>query len=223
MSKKVFLKGTLILACTGLISRLAGFFYRIFLSHTIGAAGMGLYQLVLPLQGTYVRPFLRRDQSAVSRLIASKLALCQKKEAHFSLLLGTCTAVFLSSVTGLFVFQKADFFASAILKAPKTAESSPPDKLHSSCLCSSFLHWQLLFCPEKSFCTRSYPAYRTGCPYRCSLCPVSDLSQGKPPCNCTYCCRRAPWPVKSQQPLLLSWQFPFISETILFPGRKPAP
>ena len=50
MSKKVFLKGTLILACTGLISRLAGFFYRIFLSHTIGAAGMGLYQLVLPLQ-----------------------------------------------------------------------------------------------------------------------------------------------------------------------------
>lgn len=32
MSKKIFLKGTLILACTGLISRIAGFFYRIFLS-----------------------------------------------------------------------------------------------------------------------------------------------------------------------------------------------
>ena len=35
MSKKIFLKGTLILACTGLISRIAGFFYRIFLSHAI--------------------------------------------------------------------------------------------------------------------------------------------------------------------------------------------
>lgn len=50
MSKKIFLKGTLILACTGLISRIAGFFYRIFLSHAIGAEGLGLYQLVLPLQ-----------------------------------------------------------------------------------------------------------------------------------------------------------------------------
>ena len=51
MSKKVFLKGTLILACTGLVSRIAGFFYRIFLSHAIGAEGLGLYQLILPLQG----------------------------------------------------------------------------------------------------------------------------------------------------------------------------
>lgn len=34
-----------------LISRIAGFFYRIFLSHAIGAEGLGLYQLVLPLQG----------------------------------------------------------------------------------------------------------------------------------------------------------------------------
>ena len=47
MSKKVFLKGTLILACTGLVSRIAGFFYRIFLSHAIGAEGLGLYQLIL--------------------------------------------------------------------------------------------------------------------------------------------------------------------------------
>ncbi len=35
MSKKIFLKGTLFSACTGLISRIAGFFYRIFLSHPV--------------------------------------------------------------------------------------------------------------------------------------------------------------------------------------------
>ena len=49
MSKEQFLKGTLILTCTGLLCRLAGFFYRIFLSHTIGAQGVGIYQLSLPL------------------------------------------------------------------------------------------------------------------------------------------------------------------------------
>ena len=48
MSKEQFLKGTLILTCTGLLCRLAGFFYRIFLSHTIGAQGVGIYQLSLP-------------------------------------------------------------------------------------------------------------------------------------------------------------------------------
>ena len=50
MSKKLFIRGTLLLTFTGLFSRLIGFFYRIFLSHTIGAHGLGIFQLVLPLQ-----------------------------------------------------------------------------------------------------------------------------------------------------------------------------
>lgn len=83
MSKKVFLKGTLILACTGLVSRLAGFFYRIFLSHTIGASGMGLYQLVLPVQGLMAALSYAGIQSALSRLIASQIALDQKEDARF--------------------------------------------------------------------------------------------------------------------------------------------
>ena len=121
MSKKVFLKGTLVLACTGLVSRLAGFFYRIFLSHAIGAGGMGLYQLVLPIQGLMAALSYAGIQSALSRLIASQIALNQKKDARFSLFLGTLTAVVLSAVTGSLLWRKADFFASAILKAPETA------------------------------------------------------------------------------------------------------
>lgn len=46
MSKERFFKGTFLLTSAGLISRIMGFFYRIFLSHTIGAEGIGLYQLV---------------------------------------------------------------------------------------------------------------------------------------------------------------------------------
>jgi len=83
MSKKIFLKGTLILACTGLISRIAGFFYRIFLSHAIGAEGLGLYQLVLPLQGLMAALSYTGIQSALSRLIASRLALQEKRRHVF--------------------------------------------------------------------------------------------------------------------------------------------
>ena len=43
------LLGTMLLTATGLASRIIGFFYRIFLSHTIGAHGMGIYQLIFPV------------------------------------------------------------------------------------------------------------------------------------------------------------------------------
>ena len=122
MSKKVFLKGTLILACAGLVSRIAGFFYRIFLSHAIGAEGLGLYQLVLPLQGLMAALSYAGIQSALSRLIASRLALQEKKEAYFSLVTGIFAAVFFSAVTGFLLFRHADFFASTILKAPGTSD-----------------------------------------------------------------------------------------------------
>ena len=121
MSKKIFLKGTLILACTGLITRIAGFFYRIFLSHAIGAEGLGLYQLVLPLQGLMAALSYTGIQSALSRLIASRLALQEKKEARFSLVTGTLVAVFFSAAAGFLIFRHADFFASAILQTPQTA------------------------------------------------------------------------------------------------------
>ena len=47
--KKTILIGTFILSVTGMISRVIGFFYRIFLSHTIGAEQLGIYQLVTPV------------------------------------------------------------------------------------------------------------------------------------------------------------------------------
>ena len=46
MSKKRFLLGTFVLTCTGFLSRILGFFYRIFLSHSIGAEGLGIVQLL---------------------------------------------------------------------------------------------------------------------------------------------------------------------------------
>ena len=47
--KNPLLIGTIILTVTGLLSRFIGFFYRIFLSQTFGAEGMGIYQLISPV------------------------------------------------------------------------------------------------------------------------------------------------------------------------------
>ena len=69
--KKGLLKGTLILTAAGLISRIAGFFYKIFLSprHRCGtdrnlSAAMPLYLLAFSVCVTGI-------QSALSRLIAA--------------------------------------------------------------------------------------------------------------------------------------------------------
>ena len=47
--KRTILKGTIILTLTGFATRFMGFFYRIFLSHTFGEEGVGLYQLIFPV------------------------------------------------------------------------------------------------------------------------------------------------------------------------------
>ena len=45
MSIRNLAKGAVILTSASVITRLIGFFYRIFMSSTIGAEGMGLYQM----------------------------------------------------------------------------------------------------------------------------------------------------------------------------------
>ncbi len=40
--KKIFLKGAFVLTLVGLISRVIGFFFRIFLSRSFGTEGIGI-------------------------------------------------------------------------------------------------------------------------------------------------------------------------------------
>lgn len=47
--KNPLMKGTLFLTISGILCKSIGFFYRIFLSRTIGAEGLGLQQLILPV------------------------------------------------------------------------------------------------------------------------------------------------------------------------------
>lgn len=49
MSRKNIITGTIILTAANLITKFMGFFYRVFMSNAIGAEGIGLYQLILPI------------------------------------------------------------------------------------------------------------------------------------------------------------------------------
>ena len=47
--KNNLISGTLLLTLTGILSRIIGFYYKIFLSRRIGAEGLGIYQLIFPV------------------------------------------------------------------------------------------------------------------------------------------------------------------------------
>ena len=122
MSKKAFFKGTLLLTCAGFGSRVIGFFYRIFLSHTIGAEGIGLFQLAVPLQNLLLAVTATGIQTALSRLIAAYFATGESKKARDFFCLGTFGAFLLSCTSAALIYLKADFFAVQILKETRTAE-----------------------------------------------------------------------------------------------------
>lgn len=138
MSKKNFFRGTFILTCTGFISRIIGFFYRIFLSHSIGAQGLGLFQLVVPVQNIVAALTTSGIQTVLSRMIASRAVLGKGRESRDVFCLGTLSAFLLSLAASFVLYKNASFIAVQILKEPRTASlirilvfSFPLSALHS--------------------------------------------------------------------------------------------
>ena len=114
MKKHMLIRGTLILTITGLVTRIIGFFYRIFLSHAIGAQGMGLYQLVMPLQMIAMAVAASGIHTAISRLCAANAALGNQKRTLDIFLVGTLLSLLLSALLALLTWRHADFLAVQI-------------------------------------------------------------------------------------------------------------
>ena len=168
MSKKLFIKGTLLLTFAGLLSRLMGFFYRIFLSHTIGAHGLGIFQLILPLQILIMSICASGIQTAISRLTAAE-KISKNPSRHISdyFVVGTVFSVVFSLVFSWFLYSYADFWAVQILKESQT---SGLIRILSLSIPLSTLHT----CITGRISRRS-PASGTAFPHRRMLYSLSDL------------------------------------------------
>lgn len=69
--KSRILSGALLLTAAGIISRIIGFFYRIFLSRTFGAENIGIYQLISPVMALAYSISVAGFQTAISRITAT--------------------------------------------------------------------------------------------------------------------------------------------------------
>jgi len=94
---KSLLKGTLILTVTGLITRVLGFLYKIYLSNILGSVNLGIYQLVFPIFGIAYTLYVSGIQTAISQMIA---ATSKDRKQHKiicikAILLSLCIAIVL--------------------------------------------------------------------------------------------------------------------------------
>ena len=69
--RHTLIASTLLLTATGFATRLLGFFYRIFLSRTIGAEGLGIFNMVHPVYGICFALCAGSIQTAISRFVAA--------------------------------------------------------------------------------------------------------------------------------------------------------
>ena len=102
--KNTLLLGTLILTASGIICRILGFLYRIFLSRRIGAEAFGIYQLATPLYALMLSLGAGGMQTVLSRFVASYLAKKDSRRAKICLAAGCGIVVILSFSASIFLF-----------------------------------------------------------------------------------------------------------------------
>lgn len=101
-NKHLLLKGTLILTLSGFVTKIIGFIYRIFLSQTIGAQGMGIYQLIFPIHTLCFALAVGGIQTAISRFVAARAALNDEQGARDIFVISTSLSMSVAVLTSFF-------------------------------------------------------------------------------------------------------------------------
>ncbi|MBS6180936.1 MAG: polysaccharide biosynthesis protein [Erysipelotrichaceae bacterium] len=115
-NKHPLITGTVILTLAGLASRVIGFFYRIFLSRTIGAEGLGIYQLIFPIYALCFALVAAGIQTGISRCCAAAFAAENPQKARIYFSSGFCFSFLFSLLAAFFLHRYAGFLSLHILK-----------------------------------------------------------------------------------------------------------
>ena len=137
-NKYMLLKGTLLLTGAGFITKIIGFIYRIFLSQTIGAEGMGIYQLIFPIHTLCFALSVGGIQTAISRFTAARASLKDEQGARDIFVLSGALSTAIALIVSLILYDNASWFAVHILLEERCtsllklmAFSIPMGTLHS--------------------------------------------------------------------------------------------
>lgn len=114
------------MTASGVLSRIIGFFYRIFLSRTIGAEALGIYQLIGPVFSMCFALTASAIQTSISKFVGDVIGqcsenLCGEKRARIYLWIGLFLSCALSLVVGAVVYGNAQWIAVRLLGEARCA------------------------------------------------------------------------------------------------------
>ena len=128
-TKSTLLTGTLFLTLAGILTRIIGFFYRIFLSRTIGAEGLGIYQLIAPVTAICFAFTAAGIQTSISKFVSMEVG--RKNDAG-------AKPIFRSGFLSPYAFPHSAAFFSIIMRILLLFPGLVISGARRSLLCSPF-------------------------------------------------------------------------------------
>ena len=130
--KSNIIKGTLILSCASILSRIIGFIYRIYLADILGEQLLGTYQLIFPIYVLCFTIYGAGMQSAISQVVATLMgknntpskddglngSVSKDRTPRTILLAGTILSFILALFLSIFINFNSKWIACNILMVP---------------------------------------------------------------------------------------------------------
>lgn len=120
IEKHPLIAGSFLLTLAGFVSRLIGFFYRMYLSHLFGEEGMGVYQLLGPVMALAFSLTAAGFQTAISKFVAERTEGYAQASCR-PLLMGLSISLPASVLFMFFISQGSEWIAANFLQEPRTA------------------------------------------------------------------------------------------------------
>lgn len=118
-----YLQGAFILTLANLVTGILSFVYRIFLSKSIGAEGMGVYQLIIPLYLLFITLVSGGLSTSISKLVAENKVKGNYSNIFKIIKISTMLAGLWSVIFSSLIAFNASFLANSILKDERTLYS----------------------------------------------------------------------------------------------------
>lgn len=123
MKKESIILGTLILTVATTIVRVVGMLFRIYLANTLGAEGIGLYQLILSIYFLMITIATSGIRVAVSRLVSEENAKRNFPNVNRVLNQSLALSLFTGLAAAFILYYFADYIGTNILNDNRTTLS----------------------------------------------------------------------------------------------------
>ena len=114
--KKTLIKGTLILTIAGAVTKLLGFYNRIFLSNTIGAKEIGIFQLIFPIYMITHCICCTGFEMGITKYVAEETAYGNKRNVIQYLKTSLSLSMILSIICSIILYFNSNAIAVLFLK-----------------------------------------------------------------------------------------------------------